>query len=75
MEIARLKALLSRHKNTYRIDRYYASTQECSNCRKLNKIPLSQRIYVCKYCGLTIDRDSAIDKRSYGTGYNLNARG
>ncbi|MGC8558925.1 MAG: zinc ribbon domain-containing protein, partial [Nitrososphaeria archaeon] len=66
--IAKLKTLLGRHKNTYKIDRYYASTQECSNCHKLNKIPLSQRVYVCKYCGLTIGRDlnSGIDNDAKG---------
>ncbi|MGC8661132.1 MAG: zinc ribbon domain-containing protein, partial [Nitrososphaeria archaeon] len=66
--IAKLKTLLSRHKNTYEIDRYYASTQECSNCHNLNKIPLSQRVYVCNYCGLVIDRDlnSGIDNDAKG---------
>ena len=66
--IAKLKTLLGRHKNTYKIDRYYASTQECSNCHNLNKIPLSQRVYVCNYCGLVIDRDlnSGIDNDAKG---------
>ncbi len=71
------ETLLSRNKNTYKINRYYASTQECSNCHRLNKIPFKQRIYVCKFCGLTIDRDlnSGIDNDAKGPGYNLNARG
>ncbi|MGC8557479.1 MAG: zinc ribbon domain-containing protein, partial [Nitrososphaeria archaeon] len=66
--IAKLKTMLNRHKNTYEIGRYYASTQECSNCHNLNKIPLSQRIYVCNYCGFVIDRDlnSGIDSDAKG---------
>ncbi|MGC8661956.1 MAG: zinc ribbon domain-containing protein [Nitrososphaeria archaeon] len=57
-----------------KIKRCYASTQECSNCHRLNKIPLSQRVYVCNYCGLVIDRDSEIEKSSYGIKVMLNAR-
>lgn len=42
-------------------DRYFPSTQLCSNCgnRKVNenKLKLSDRLYVCDVCGHTMDRD------------------
>ncbi|MBR4471517.1 MAG: transposase [Erysipelotrichaceae bacterium] len=39
-----------------RVDRFFPSTQLCSNCGKIKKIPLSQRVYSCG-CGIFIDRD------------------
>jgi putative transposase len=33
------------------------TTEECSRCGARNKIGLNDRIYVCVYCGLVIDRD------------------
>ena len=39
-----------------RVDRFFPSTQLCSRCGSLKKIPLSQRIYICE-CGNIIDRD------------------
>ena len=34
------------------------TTCKCSNCSGINKhLPLSQRIFICEYCGYTIDRD------------------
>ena len=42
-------------------DRFYPSTQTCSNCGNVlqgkNKLTLADRIYHCKECGLEIDRD------------------
>ena len=38
------------------IDRWFPSTQLCSNCGSIKKIPLSQRTYTCD-CGISIDRD------------------
>ncbi len=33
------------------------TTQECSNCGKRKKMPLSNRHYVCSHCGLHLHRD------------------
>lgn len=38
------------------IDKWFPSTQLCSNCGSVKKIPLSQRIYACE-CGIFLDRD------------------
>lgn len=39
-------------------DRYYPSTQICSNCGHRNRnMTLTSRTYKCKECGLMIDRD------------------
>lgn len=39
-------------------DRYFPSTKLCSNCgNKKKTIKLSQRIYNCDKCGISIDRD------------------
>ena len=43
-------------KQIHKVDRYYASTQICSCCKKINKIGEEEK-YHCKYCGLVIDRD------------------
>ncbi|MEA2018070.1 MAG: transposase [Campylobacterota bacterium] len=40
------------------IDKWYASSKLCSNCKNYNKdLKLEDRIYQCKKCNLTIDRD------------------
>jgi len=33
------------------------TTQECSNCHQIVKKELSERIHVCPFCGLVMDRD------------------
>jgi putative transposase len=38
-------------------DRFYPSSQLCSNCGHRQKMPLSQRTFECPNCGLVIDRD------------------
>ena len=39
-------------------DRWYPSTKRCSRCGNVKKhMDLSERIYHCEACGLTIDRD------------------
>jgi putative transposase len=49
-------------------DKYFPSTQLCSNCQKKKKIDLSVRTYKCT-CGLIIDRDdnSALNLKAVGT--------
>lgn len=41
------------------IDRYYPSSQTCSNCgeRPDAKLTLSDRVYKCGHCHADIDRD------------------
>lgn len=41
------------------IDRYYPSSQTCSNCgkRPKTKLTLSDRVYKCGHCNTEIDRD------------------
>lgn len=48
-------------------DRWYPSTQLCSNCGHRQKLTLKQRVYLCPECGLEIDRDlnAAINLSKY----------
>ena len=39
------------------LDRYYPSTKLCSRCGSKKYMSLSDRIYNCPNCGLSIDRD------------------
>ncbi len=56
--------------------KYFPSTQLCSRCRHKQKMGLSERIFSCESCHLTIDRDynSAISIKSAGMSV-LNACG
>ncbi len=38
-------------------DRFYPSTQRCSNWGAIREIDLKERQYLCPVCGLMIDRD------------------
>lgn len=51
-------------------DRNFKSTQLCSNCGRVHKMSLGDRIYMCE-CGLVIDRDlnSALNLKKYGENY------
>ncbi len=49
--------------------RDFPSTQLCSQCGHRNgRIPLNQRVFCCKACGLEVDRDlnAAMNLRNYG---------
>lgn len=51
------------------VDRYFPSSKICSNCFNIKKdLKLSDRIYYCEKCGLTIDRDfnASINLMNYG---------
>lgn len=48
--------LAERKKRLVKIDKWYPSSQICSQCGNRKKMPLSQRTYHCS-CGLKIDRD------------------
>src|SRR5215467_298598 len=39
-------------------DRWFPSSKQCSGCQAVKaKLPLSERIYRCAFCGLALDRD------------------
>ncbi|MGL5195778.1 MAG: RNA-guided endonuclease InsQ/TnpB family protein [Chroococcales cyanobacterium] len=38
-------------------DRFYPSSQLCSNCNHRQKMPVVRRTFECQNCGLAIDRD------------------
>lgn len=52
-------------------DKFYPSTQKCSNCGNIkkgdDKLSLKDRIYKCNKCGLEIDRDynASINLKNY----------
>jgi len=39
------------------VDRWYASSQTCSNCGSVQSMPLKERVFNCQYCGAIIERD------------------
>ena len=39
------------------VDRFYPSSQLCSQCNHQQKMPLYKRTYQCEQCGLEMDRD------------------
>lgn len=61
------------------VDRWYPSSKTCSNCGVVKaKLSLSERVFNCDDCGLSIDRDlnAAINIRVAGSApETLNARG
>ena len=61
------------------IDRWYPSSKTCSECGAVKaKLSLSERVYRCDACGLSIDRDlnAAINIKVAGSApETLNARG
>ena len=48
-------------------DRWYPSTQLCSTCGARQKMELTERVYNCPHCGLSLDRDlnAAINLSKY----------
>ncbi len=48
-------------------DRFYPSSQICSNCGHQQKMPLHLRTYECNECGFTADRDfnAAVNLENY----------
>jgi len=39
------------------VDRFFPSSQLCSNCNYRQKMPLKERVFKCNNCGFEIDRD------------------
>lgn len=58
-------------------NRWFASSQTCSDCGHKQKMPLKKRVYNCEQCGLSIDRDlnAAINLNNYTPSYEVNACG
>ena len=61
------------------VDRWYPSSKTCSNCGVVKaKLSLSERVFSCDACGLSIDRDlnAAVNIQVAGSApETLNARG
>ena len=61
------------------VDRWFASSKTCSKCGRVKaKLSLSERVYRCDACGLSIDRDlnAAVNILVAGSApETLNARG
>ena len=60
------------------IDRFFASSKTCSCCGKVKKdLKLSERIFNCDHCKLSIDRDlnAAINIKNYTESYSVKACG
>jgi len=60
-----------RGKTLLKIDKWFASSQICSNCgANSGKKPLHIRKWTCKECGITHQRDinASINIRNYGLG-------
>lgn len=58
-------------------DKWYPSTQLCSNCGGRKKLTLTTRVYSCPHCGIQIDRDlnAAINLAKYAEGHSVKAYG
>ncbi|HEY9872231.1 MAG TPA: RNA-guided endonuclease TnpB family protein [Candidatus Obscuribacterales bacterium] len=39
------------------VNRFYPSSQLCSDCGHQQKMPLKERVYTCSSCGISLDRD------------------
>lgn len=63
------KISLKYNKNVFLVDKYYPSTQMCSNCgnikSKEDKLSLNDRIYKCNKCGYEENRDINAAKNIY----------
>lgn len=60
------------------IDRFFASSKTCSCCGKVKKdLKLSERIFNCDGCGISIDRDlnASINIKNYTESYSEKACG
>ena len=55
-------------KHYQQVERFYPSSQICSNCGGRKKMPLKLRTYICEDCGHTEDRD-------YNASKNIRQRG
>ncbi len=51
------RILAERTRTPIEIDRFFPSTQHCSDCNHRQKLTLDEHRYNCPVCGLTLDRD------------------
>ena len=61
--------LLERGKLLIKVDKYFPSSKTCHNCGTVDKeLKLSDRVWICPACGLTIERDynAALNIRDAG---------
>jgi putative transposase len=60
--------LSDRGKRLIRVDKWFPSSQICSHCGNKHPMKLSDRIYLCECCGLSMDRDvnAAINIKNEG---------
>ena len=51
------------------VDRFYPSSQICSNCGNRQKMPLKERVYNCLNCKASLDRDlnASINLANFGS--------
>ena len=74
-----LRQLRYKCNNFIEVNKYFPSSKTCSNCHSLKAdLNLSERMYTCQSCGLTIDRDlnAALNLRQEGLRiYTLGHRG
>jgi putative transposase len=58
-------------------DRWFPSSQICSNCGHQQKMPLSERVFKCKKCEMQLDRDlnASINLESLAVSSTVNACG
>ncbi|TVQ44268.1 MAG: transposase [Gloeocapsa sp. DLM2.Bin57] len=51
------------------VDRFYPSSQLCSNCGNRQKMPLKERVYRCACCKTSLDRDlnASINFKNYAS--------
>lgn len=53
-------------------DRFFPSTKRCSGCGAQRDMPLKERLYTCKNCGLSCDRDeNAAKNLAWYAGQNV----
>jgi putative transposase len=53
-----------------KVDRFFPSSQLCSSCGNRKKLSLSERVYNCNQCGVSIDRDVNAAKNIRTEGYS-----
>ncbi len=62
--------LRDRGKAFVKVDKWFPSSQLCSNCGKIHKIALTERIYLCE-CGNEVDRDYNAAVNIKNEGYRI----
>jgi putative transposase len=53
-----------------KINRFDPSSQVCSECGHRQSMPLSERVFACRNCGVIMDRDHTAARNSKSWGIN-----